>query len=317
MEPFVETPLRFLKVVIPVCHGGSAEKMDLPRGFIERFGNILRERVTILLPNQETLEMRYVRGEGCLYGIGDLLLRFRWKDFPFLLFELKGVDSFVVRLADNRGSVFDGISLFSKTFFSPSSKWNEVKIPARVLFQIHSVLPLKVYYRLNDNRVLGGSFDPNTGSLLGLQDVFKTYYMSMCETLVFTYSGRDTFDVSAYSVDCMEKYFKPNPLGRVPSVEFFEVEVKPSHLQCYDMGVTVSRKFLSMTKEWLDMQNISVSHDFKIYNLLIRKRDSRCEIHQGWSDMWKQLRLNTGDLCVFYTSGSKLRFRLEVYKSYM
>ncbi|KAL1809348.1 hypothetical protein ACET3Z_026338 [Daucus carota] len=312
MDPAVEIPLRFLKVVIPPCHGGSANRMDLPRCFVEDFGNVLRERVTILLPNRERVEMRFCQEEGCLYGLEQLLLRFRWKDFPFLLFELKGDDAFVVRLVDNRGSVDDGISRFSKTFSSSSSKWDEVKIPARILFQIYSILPRQIYYRLNDNRLVEGSFDPSTGSLIGLQNVLRIYYMARYENLVFTYYGGDTFDISAYSFDCMEKYLNTNPLGRVPSIEFFEIEVQRSHLQQYDMGVTVSRKFASMTNHWSALQKICVLHGGNVYNLLIRKRESRCEIHRGWCDLCKELELNSGDICVFYTSGSKFRFKLEV-----
>ncbi|WOH15535.1 hypothetical protein DCAR_0935077 [Daucus carota subsp. sativus] len=193
-------------------------------------------------------------------------------------------------------------------FFPRGTLPDKLKLSEDLIEKFGSKLRSGIRFLLSDGSLISGSFDIVNGTIRGLQKVYRFYDVSIGDILLFTYTGGDMFVVHAFGKDCM-----PKPSCKDAGL-FFEVEIKQSHLQDYDFGVTIPVKFKNATKNVVEGEALKIRHGLKSWNVVLKKRTNRVELLSGWSVLWKDLELMTGDICVFNNAGSKRKFNLEVYR---
>lgn len=61
---------------------------------------------------------------------------------------------------------------------------------------------------------------------------------------------------------------------------------------------TIPAKFKSATDKFGDVETLNICHGTNSWNLILKKRTNKVELHSGWSVLWKELHLVAGDICV-------------------
>ncbi|WOG81556.1 hypothetical protein DCAR_0100707 [Daucus carota subsp. sativus] len=284
MDSDLKIPIMFLKALIFFPRGTLPDKLRLPRGFVDLFGESLPEMLNLKTMEGFNFAVKYSKEDGCFSDMHGLLAKLLPKECQFFLFKHLGGANFEVFILDV-GCVLQGRNnsfecMFIRIFGKSSSEWSPLKLSEDVIDKFGSQVPSGIRF----------------------------YDVSICDILVFTYTGGDLFVVHAFGKDCMPKRSCKD------AGLYFEVEIKQSHLQDYDFGVTVPVKFKAATKNLGEAETLKIRHGQKSWNVVLKKRTNRVELHSGWSLLWKDLDLMTGDICVFNNAGSKLKFNLEVYK---
>ncbi|KAL1816634.1 hypothetical protein ACET3Z_019208 [Daucus carota] len=315
MDSDLNVSIMFLKPLIFFPRGTLPERLRLPRGFVDHFGESLPELLNLKTMEGFNFSVKYSNEDGCISDMHGLLANLLPKEFQFMLFKYLGGANFEVFILDV-GCVLQGIPgrnnsfqcMFIRIFGKDSSEWTPLKLSEDFIDKFGNQVPSGIRYLLTDGTLVSGSFDSGNGTIRGLQKVYRFYNVSIFDIMVFTYTGGDVFAVHAFGKHCMPKRSCKDP-GL-----YFEVEIKQSHLQDYDFGVTVPVKFKAATKNIGEAGTLKIQHGERRWNVVLKKRTNRVELHRGWSVLWKDLDLMTGDICVFNNAGSKLKFNLEVYR---
>ncbi|WOH12423.1 hypothetical protein DCAR_0831927 [Daucus carota subsp. sativus] len=318
MEPEMRYPVDFLKALIFFPKGSLPQKLFLPRGFVDRFGGLLPEIVNIKTMDEQRFSIKFSAEDGCFFDMHALLSKLLPKECQFFYFKYLGGPNFEVFLLDVKYDLhgISGIAspfqcMFIRIYPNLSSKWEPLRLSEEFISKYGSQIPREIRFQVSDGSFLGGIYDKGDGTITGLQPVYKFYNLSFFEPLVFTYLGVDLFVVNAFGKDCMPKNVNSD------SGDFFEVELKPSHLLEYDFGVTIPAKFKSLLSK-IDCNGfIKIKHGNDSWNVLLKKRPNRVELHTGWTLLWKSLRLLPGDICVFRRAGSNFKFNCEVYRHHV
>ncbi|KAL1831324.1 hypothetical protein ACET3Z_000975 [Daucus carota] len=315
MELDSEYPVRFIKPIIPENYGGLGDRMVLPYKFVHKYGSLVGDQLKMVACEGDGVQLKFSEREGTLVGMKLLLKKLSAKDMQFLYFQLHAdlklsvcvVDKDTI-VDDEAGSALDKWCKLILVCPKMSSNCRALKLPTNFVAIFGKTMPRKIRFKLSNGVLANGSYDHETETISGLWGVYKLLKMSFFDSLVLCYNGSDVFELNCFGKDCMEK----KPIRNCDGC--FEVMIKPSHLKDYDFGVTIPSEFSNVFESWQEAETISVSHGRWNWNLLVRKRSGRVEILGGWSFLWKKLHLTVGDVCLFIRAGSKLNFKLEVYK---
>ncbi|KAL1827486.1 hypothetical protein ACET3Z_005898 [Daucus carota] len=309
-------PVEFLKPIIYGPDSAISDSLKLPRGFVERFGDSLPRNVLVKTMDGEEFRITFSQVDGSFSGMHRLLMKLSAKQLQFLSFKFFGGPKFEVYLLDTNHIMHatPGMHLpfkckFIKVMYKVSSCWTPVELSEEFIGYYGQTVPQTINYQLSNGSVLDGRYDNEKGRLFGLQQFYKLYNMSWFDTIVLTYNGNNVFNVRGFGKDCMEKRPFMNSIG------YFEIEVKPYHLQEYDFGVTIPVKFHGVLDDIGQCENLDIRHGESRWTVLLKKRMKRAELHSGWTLLRKELELKVGDICLFRRTGSKLKFFLDVYRS--
>ena len=80
---------------------------------------------------------------------------------------------------------------------------------------------------------------------------------------------------------------------------------------------TVPAKFKAVLDDFGASEVLDIRHGYSRWEVVLKRRSSRVELHRGWSLIWKALKLEVGDICLFKRSGLSRKFYLEVYKYHL
>nr|XP_017225237.1 PREDICTED: uncharacterized protein LOC108201468 [Daucus carota subsp. sativus] len=100
MDSDLKVPFMFLKALIFFPRGTLPDKLRLPRGFVDLFGDSLPEMVNVKTMEGFNFAVKYSKEDGCFSDMHGLLAKLLAKECQFFLFKYLGGAVFQVFLLD-------------------------------------------------------------------------------------------------------------------------------------------------------------------------------------------------------------------------